>query len=50
MLAPLAMEVVLGHFSHVYPQGTSLYMILLGKVEDEAAAEERLTDLERCHE
>jgi alkyldihydroxyacetonephosphate synthase len=26
----------------VYPQGTSLYMILLGKVEDDAAAEERL--------
>jgi alkyldihydroxyacetonephosphate synthase len=44
VLAPLAME-VLGHFSHVYPQGTSLYMILLGKVEDEAAAEERLTKI-----
>jgi alkyldihydroxyacetonephosphate synthase len=41
VLAPLATE-VLGHFSHVYPQGTSLYMILLGKVEDDAAAEERL--------
>jgi alkyldihydroxyacetonephosphate synthase len=41
VLAPLATE-VLGHFSHVYPQGTSLYMILLGRVEDDAAAEERL--------
>ena len=29
-LAPLAAE-VLGHFSHVYPQGTSLYLILLGQ-------------------
>ena len=28
-LAPLA-DQVLGHFSHAYPQGTSLYMILLG--------------------
>ena len=44
VLAPLAME-VLGHFSHVYPQGTSLYMILLGKVEDEGAAEECLTKI-----
>jgi alkyldihydroxyacetonephosphate synthase len=40
-LAPLATE-VLGHFSHVYPQGTSLYLILLGQVADDAAAEERL--------
>jgi alkyldihydroxyacetonephosphate synthase len=29
MLTPLADE-VLSHFSHVYPQGTSMYMILLG--------------------
>ena len=36
---------VLGHFSHVYLQGTSLYMILLGKVEDDAAAEERLMQI-----
>ena len=41
VLAPLTTE-LLGHFSHVYPQGTSLYMILLGRVEDDAAAEERL--------
>jgi len=40
-LAPLAAE-VLGHFSHVYPQGTSLYLILLGQAADDAAAEERL--------
>ena len=37
-LAPLADE-VLGHFSHLYPQGTSLYLILLGHAEDDAAAE-----------
>jgi alkyldihydroxyacetonephosphate synthase len=36
-LAPLADE-VLGHFSHLYPQGTSLYLILLGQAEDDAAA------------
>ena len=33
---------MLGHFSHVYPQGTSLYLILLGQAADDAAAEERL--------
>jgi alkyldihydroxyacetonephosphate synthase len=37
-LAPYADE-VLGHFSHVYPQGTSLYIILLGRVADDATAE-----------
>jgi alkyldihydroxyacetonephosphate synthase len=36
-LAPLADE-VLGHFSHLYPQGTSLYLILLGQADDDAAA------------
>jgi alkyldihydroxyacetonephosphate synthase len=40
-LTPYADE-VLGHFSHVYPQGTSLYLILLGRAEDDAAAEARL--------
>ncbi|MDP8931509.1 MAG: FAD-binding oxidoreductase [Actinomycetota bacterium] len=40
-LRPLAGE-VLGHFSHVYPQGTSLYIIVLGTVDDDAAAEARL--------
>jgi alkyldihydroxyacetonephosphate synthase len=40
-LAPYAGE-VLGHFSHAYPQGTSLYMILLGKAADDAQAEDRL--------
>lgn len=29
---------VLGHFSHIYPQGTSLYVILLGQAEDDTAA------------
>jgi alkyldihydroxyacetonephosphate synthase len=40
-LGPLATH-VLGHFSHVYPQGTSLYLILLGYANDDAEAEERL--------
>jgi alkyldihydroxyacetonephosphate synthase len=40
-LAPLANE-VLGHFSHVYPQGSSLYLILLGQVEEDAEAEARI--------
>ncbi|MFF2026474.1 FAD-binding oxidoreductase [Streptomyces sp. NPDC058171] len=40
-LAPLADE-VLAHFSHVYTQGTSMYLILLGHAEDDAAATERL--------
>ena len=40
-LAPLADE-VLGHFSHLYPQGTSLYLILLGQAHDDAAAEARI--------
>ena len=43
-LAPLADE-VLGHFSHLYPQGISLYMILLGEAADPAAAEERLRQI-----
>jgi alkyldihydroxyacetonephosphate synthase len=40
-LRPLADE-VLGHFSHVYTHGTSLYIILLGQVEDDARAEDRI--------
>jgi alkyldihydroxyacetonephosphate synthase len=40
-LAPLANE-VLGHFSHLYPQGISLYMILLGEAQDARQAEQRL--------
>ncbi|WP_405796601.1 FAD-binding oxidoreductase [Streptomyces sp. NBC_01506] len=40
-LAPLADE-VLAHFSHVYTQGTSMYLILLGHAQDDAAATERL--------
>ncbi len=40
-LVPYAAE-VLGHFSHVYPQGTSLYIILLGQARDDAQAEARL--------
>lgn len=40
-LAPFADE-VLCHFSHVYAQGTSLYVILVGRAADAAAAEARL--------
>jgi alkyldihydroxyacetonephosphate synthase len=40
-LSPLA-DLVLGHFSHAYPQGVSLYIILLGEVADASAAETRL--------
>lgn len=43
-LKPYAAEVV-GHFSHVYPQGTSLYIILLGKEEDDAAAEQKMLEI-----
>ena len=43
-LAPYAAE-VLGHFSHVYPQGTSLYVILLGKSADDATAEANLLEV-----
>jgi alkyldihydroxyacetonephosphate synthase len=40
-LAPLADEVLV-HFSHVYPQGTSMYVILLGRTTDDRAAIERI--------
>ncbi|MDQ7906340.1 FAD-binding oxidoreductase [Phytohabitans sp. ZYX-F-186] len=43
-LAPLADE-VLGHFSHVYEQGTSLYVILLGRAPDDRAALARLEEI-----
>lgn len=43
-LSPYAAE-VLGHFSHVYPQGTSLYVILLGKDKDDATAEANLLEI-----
>jgi alkyldihydroxyacetonephosphate synthase len=43
-LSPLA-EHVLGHFSHAYPQGVSLYMILLGEAADAKAAEARLRQI-----
>jgi len=33
---------VMSYFSHVYMQGTSMYMILLGQAESDAAAEEAL--------
>ena len=40
-LAPYATQ-TLGHFSHAYPQGTSLYMILLGQAADDSEAEKRI--------
>jgi alkyldihydroxyacetonephosphate synthase len=43
-LAPYADE-VLGHFSHVYTHGTSLYIILLGRDEDDATAEANIIDI-----
>jgi len=43
-LSPFA-EHVLGHFSHAYPQGVSLYIILLGEVADAKAAESRLREI-----
>lgn len=43
-LVPLADE-VLGHFSHAYTHGTSLYLILLGSCEDDEAAEKRLLEI-----
>ncbi len=43
-LAPLADE-VLGHFSHVYPQGTSLYLILFGQAADDKEALSRLHEI-----
>ncbi len=48
-LSPFA-EHVLGHFSHAYPQGASLYIILLGDVADAHSAVSRLPrNLEGCH-
>lgn len=46
MLQPHAAE-VLSHFSHVYTQGTSMYMILLGKEETDELAVERLRTIWR---
>ncbi|WP_330985665.1 MULTISPECIES: FAD-binding oxidoreductase [Enterobacterales] len=40
-LTPLAGE-VLSHFSHVYPQGTSMYMILLGQEASDPEAVNKL--------
>ena len=43
-LTPLTDEVLV-HFSHVYPQGTSMYVILFGKVDDDVKAVTRLQDI-----
>lgn len=45
-LDPLADE-VLSHFSHIYDQGTSMYVILLGKAESDELAVERLREIWR---
>ncbi len=45
-LAPFATE-VLGHFSHAYTDGISLYVILLGEATDAAQAEARLREIWR---
>ena len=45
-LTPLAGE-VLSHFSHVYPQGTSMYMILLGREESDEEAVDKLRTIWR---
>lgn len=45
-LSPLA-DHVYGHFSHVYGQGTSLYMILLGTAHDDEAAIRALEEIWR---
>ncbi|EJD6310342.1 TPA: FAD-binding oxidoreductase [Raoultella ornithinolytica] len=46
MLTPLADE-VLSHFSHVYAQGTSMYMILLGRESSDREAVEKLRTIWR---
>jgi alkyldihydroxyacetonephosphate synthase len=38
-------DYALGHFSHAYPQGVSLYMILLGEAADAQTAEARLREI-----
>ncbi len=43
-MAPFADE-VLGHFSHAYTDGVSLYVILLGKAGSPAEAEKRMADI-----
>ena len=43
-LSGLAGE-VLGHFSHVYDQGSSLYIIMLGRADDDEAALARLQEI-----
>lgn len=43
-LRPLA-DKVLGHFSHIYPQGTSLYVILLGRLSSDREAVDRISEI-----
>jgi len=38
---------VYGHFSHIYPQGTSLYMILLGQAKNDDEAIAKLQEIWR---
>lgn len=43
-LTPLADE-VLAHFSHVYTQGTSMYVIVLGRTDTDESAVARLREI-----
>ncbi len=43
-LAPFADE-VLSHFSHIYTQGTSMYIILIGQVDNDEIAVARLKEI-----
>ena len=43
-LTPLA-DTVLGHFSHIYTNGASLYLILIGKTDSDEKSLERLKEI-----
>ena len=43
-LTPLA-DTVLGHFSHIYTNGASLYLILIGKTESDEKSVQRLREI-----
>jgi alkyldihydroxyacetonephosphate synthase len=43
-LTPLA-DTVLGHFSHIYTNGASLYLILIGKTDSDEKSVQRLREI-----
>lgn len=43
-LTPLA-DTILGHFSHIYTNGASLYLILIGKTESDESSVKRLREI-----